>query len=117
MSHSTSKGSNREAWIEENIDRDVIDGSIYGSLLTLQQGALLPMNSESLYVQRLPFKACERLYATIFLAHCFIQRFDSSGITYLVPIAKTSATYDERFLYSSSSSGSSSQKQLVIICD
>jgi hypothetical protein len=87
MSHLTSKGSNREAWIEENIDRDVIYGSIYGSPLTLQQGALLPMNLGSLYVQRLPFKACERLYATIFLPHCFIQRFDSSGISYLVPIS------------------------------
>jgi len=107
MSHSTSKGSNREAWIKENIDRDVIYGSIYGSPLTLQQGALLPMNLGSLYVQRLPFKACERLYATIFLPHCFIQRFDSSGISYLVPISPRPlqpATKD--FLYSSSSSGS-----------
>ncbi|MGB8312593.1 MAG: hypothetical protein WCE81_12145 [Halobacteriota archaeon] len=47
----------------------------------------MPMNLESLYVQRLPFKAYERLYDIISLPHCFIQRFDSSGISYLVPFS------------------------------
>ena len=76
MSHSTSMGSNREAWTEENIDRDVT----YMARRYRFRKGIFAHEFRTLYVQRLPFKAFERLYDVISLPHCFIQRFDSSGI-------------------------------------